>query len=53
MATAMEAYYIDNNSYTRDSDSSLDYLDCGDRAMDPSDPDQKILGIHHCPTLAL
>ncbi len=48
MATAMEAYYVDNNSYTRDSDSSLDFLDCGDKALDPSNPD-----FGHCANGAL
>jgi prepilin-type N-terminal cleavage/methylation domain-containing protein len=48
MATAMEAYYIDNNSYTRDSDSSLDFLDVGDAALTPSDPN-----FGHCANGAL
>lgn len=38
-ATAMEAYFVDWNTYTRDSDSSLDYLDVGPAALDPSHPD--------------
>ena len=39
MATALEAYHVDYNQYTRDSDSSLDFLDCGAAALDPSHPD--------------
>jgi prepilin-type N-terminal cleavage/methylation domain-containing protein len=35
---AMEAYYVDWNSYTRDSDSSLDLVDVGPAAADPSNP---------------
>lgn len=37
-AVAMEAYYVDWNRYTRDSDSSLDIKDVGDAAADPSNP---------------
>ncbi len=36
MATAMEAYFVDYNVYTRDSDSSLDFLDVGPEALDPT-----------------
>ena len=39
MALAMESYAADWNTYTRDSDSSLDYLDVGDAALSPSHPD--------------
>lgn len=36
---AMEAYFIDHNSYTRDSDSSLDSKDTGkDTAFNPANP---------------
>ncbi len=34
--TAMEAYNVDWNSYTRDSDSSLDYKDVGPAAANPN-----------------
>ncbi|MCX7049412.1 MAG: type II secretion system protein [Candidatus Sumerlaeota bacterium] len=38
-ATALEAYFIDWNTYTRDSDSSLDAKDCGgDTALNPNNP---------------
>jgi prepilin-type N-terminal cleavage/methylation domain-containing protein len=36
IATALESYFVDNNEYTRDSDSSMDFLDCGPGAIDPS-----------------
>jgi len=35
VATAMESYFVDNNEYTRDSDSSMDFLDCGIGAITP------------------
>ncbi len=38
MAVAEEAYYVDWNSYTRDSDSSLDQVDVGSIALDPNNP---------------
>ncbi len=38
MATAMEAYAADWTVYTRDSDSSRDYLDCGPDALNPASP---------------
>jgi len=38
MATALESYFVDNNQYTRDSDSSLDLLDVGAAAFNPSSP---------------
>jgi prepilin-type N-terminal cleavage/methylation domain-containing protein len=38
MATAMELYFVDNNRYTRDSDSSLDAIDVGDAAFNTSNP---------------
>lgn len=34
MAVALEAYAVDYNTYTRDSDSSLDYLDVGPTSGD-------------------
>ncbi len=37
-AVAMEAYFVDWNQYTRDSDSSLDTKDVGPQALDPSNP---------------
>lgn len=36
IATAMESYFVDNNEYTRDSDSSMDFMDCGVDAINPS-----------------
>ena len=36
MSLALEAYFVDNNGYTRDSDSSLDFIDVGPDALDPS-----------------
>jgi len=39
MALAIETYATDWNKYTRDSDSSLDYLDVGAAAFDPSTSD--------------
>lgn len=38
-ATAMESYMVDYGTYTRDSDSSLDFLDVGPAAMNPAHPD--------------
>jgi hypothetical protein len=38
MATALEAYNVDNNSYPRDSDSSLDQAELGTAAVDPTSP---------------
>lgn len=35
-ATAMESYFVDYNSYTRDSDSSLDQIDVGPDALNPN-----------------
>lgn len=37
-ATALEAYCVDWNNYTRDSDSSLDFKDVGPDAMNPGSP---------------
>ena len=37
-AIALEAYMVDWNSYTRDSDSSLDMVDIGPAAANPSSP---------------
>lgn len=37
-AIAMEAYYVDWNRYTRDSDSSLDLVDVGPAAANPNNP---------------
>jgi len=37
-ALALEAYFVDWNQYTRDSDSSLDQKDVGPQALDPSNP---------------
>ncbi len=37
-AVAMEAYAVDWNTYTRDSDSSLDTKDVGPQALDPNNP---------------
>lgn len=34
-STALEAYFVDYNEYTRDSDSSLDQKDCGVEAVTP------------------
>lgn len=38
MATALEAYFVDYNSYTKDSDSSLDLAEHSD-SCDPTSPD--------------
>lgn len=38
-AVAMEAYFVDWNSYTRDSDSSLDMIDSDGVSMDMRRPD--------------
>ncbi|NQU41691.1 prepilin-type N-terminal cleavage/methylation domain-containing protein [bacterium] len=35
-ATALECYFVDWNSYTRDSDSSLDLVDVGPEAANPN-----------------
>lgn len=37
-AVALEAYAVDWNTYTRDSDSSLDLKDVGSAAFNPNDP---------------
>ncbi len=39
LATAMEAYFVDNNSYVKDSDSSLDTNDVGPAAGDRNAPE--------------
>jgi len=38
MVTAEEAYFVDWNSYKRDSDSSLHQADIGPQSLDPSNP---------------
>ncbi len=38
-AVALEAYFVDWNSYTRDSDSSLDIADIGPAAANPAMPE--------------
>ena len=39
MAVALECYAVDYNQYTRDSDSSLDYIDVGPSSADMSSKD--------------